>query len=438
MPVVPVVPVVPGAEAADWLAAKDASSSSRSVLIDMLAVLERQASWHAALQARVLAQLHEGEQAEIAARLTDGAAPVGFEPVLARQARDWLCEEVGVVMRLPGDVARGRMLDAAELVHRLPATLRLLESGAMTAPQARLLVEAVAGLTDQARARIEERVLVRAPLQTTSQFRRSLSRAVLANTSSTAEQAHADAIASRRVVVEPGEDGVGTLLAVLPAPQLLRVNALINGHAKNCLIADPDDQRSLDQRRADSLVELIDLGAQASVPGARSTVVEPKPLIQVVVGLSTLIGDSDEAAELAGFGPIPAALARRIASDPTGTWRRIVTDPIGRVVGYGRTRYKPPAELDQFVRVRDQQCTFPGCNRTAARAVELDHIRPWDEGGETEPDNLTALCARHHHLKHDGGWVNERDPSTGTVTWTSPTGHRYRKLAPELPARAAP
>ena len=186
----------------------------------------------------------------------------------------------------------------------------------------------------------------------------------------------------------------------------------------------------MDQRRAIALVDLIDRGAAADpAPGSRA---RPAPAVQVTVGLATLLGADDEPAELAGYGPIPASMARRIAADPTGTWRRLVTDPLGKLIDYGRSRYEPPPDLDAYVRARDQTCTFPNCHRQAT-SCELDHVQPWSQGGETNEGNLIAACPRHHHLKHDGGWSNARDPNTGTVTWTSPTGNHYRNHPPLLP-----
>src|ERR1019366_6954813 len=101
-------------------------------------------------------------------------------------------------------------------------------------------------------------------------------------------------------------------------------------------------------------------------------------------------------AELEGCTLIPASLARRIAADPSGTWRRLVTDPTGQALDYGRTRYRPPADLAEHVQVRDRHCRFPTCQRPA-KTCELDHVRSWHHDGHTNPTNLIALCSRHHH-----------------------------------------
>ncbi|WP_344265068.1 HNH endonuclease signature motif containing protein, partial [Streptomyces sodiiphilus] len=78
---------------------------------------------------------------------------------------------------------------------------------------------------------------------------------------------------------------------------------------------------------------------------------------------------------------------------------------------------------------RDPHCRFPTCSMPAHRC-DLDHVRPFDHqrpaaGGLTVPENLMPLCRRHHRLKHTPGWRTHRDPATGRVTWTTPTGHTH-------------
>ena len=149
-----------------------------------------------------------------------------------------------------------------------------------------------------------------------------------------------------------------------------------------------------------------------------------KPLIQVVVPLDTLTGAAEQPGELVGYGSVPADLARRIAAD--GIWKRLVTDPLsGALLDHGRTTYRPPAALADFVRARDVHCRHPICRRRAVDS-ELDHAVAYSEGGVTAASNLYGCCARHHHLKHDApGWTVTQHPDA-TITWTTPTGHRYR------------
>jgi hypothetical protein len=151
----------------------------------------------------------------------------------------------------------------------------------------------------------------------------------------------------------------------------------------------------------------------------------------VTVALSTLLGLDDQPGELDRFGPIPASVARRIAADPTGTWRRLVTDEHGQLIDHGRTTYRPPADLRQYVIARDQTCRFPGCQRSARRC-DIDHIHDFATGGHTDATNLHPLCQRDHNCKHDAGWHAQRLPD-GDTRWTSPSGRSYVKPAPELP-----
>jgi hypothetical protein len=193
----------------------------------------------------------------------------------------------------------------------------------------------------------------------------------------------------------------------------------------------------MDQRRADVLVALLtgrlvatreNTAAPAEPAGDGPVHAVPvgalRPLVQVVVPITTLMGVGEEPAELAGYGPIPAHLAREIAADPTSTWQRLLTDPTsGRLLDIGRTRYRPPPGMAAFVRARDGECRHPTCRRPAT-TCELDHVTEWQHGGPTSEDNLCALCARHHDLKEHHGWqVVLHDDRT--LEWTTPTGHRY-------------
>ena len=153
-----------------------------------------------------------------------------------------------------------------------------------------------------------------------------------------------------------------------------------------------------------------------------------KPLVQIVIGLDTLTGTGDLPAELVGYGPIPADLARAAATD--AVWKRLVTDPTsGALLDHGRTTYRPPAALRDYLTARDLTCRFPTCIRRALDC-HLDHLQPWAHGGPTDAANLHDLCPTHHTLKEQPGWQVHAHPD-GAVTWTTPTGHRYTSPAPD-------
>ncbi|MFP5019304.1 DUF222 domain-containing protein [Pseudonocardia sp. 1LY6.1] len=143
-----------------------------------------------------------------------------------------------------------------------------------------------------------------------------------------------------------------------------------------------------------------------------------KPLIQVVVGLDTLLGGS-RPGEITGHGPISATTARALAAG--GDWKRLVTDPAtGQLLDYGRNAYRPPANLHDHVHGRDGTCRGPDCER---RIRDLDHHQDWDKDGHTVDDNLFGLCQRHHKLKDVTGWHALVRPDGG-LTWISPDGYQ--------------
>jgi hypothetical protein len=265
------------------------------------------------------------------------------------------------------------------------------------------------------------------PGRDVASFRRKVHREVLKADPRSADERLADTLADRRVCLSPQGDGTSTVWALLPADGAAALTAALDLRAEQ---REPGDTRTKDQRRADALVQLaLDAltgncvhcnqnGPQASERRGRLC-----PAVNVTVALSTLLGFDEQPGELDGYGPIPSGLAQRIAADESGTWRRLVTDEVGNLIDYGRSTYRPPADLKRFVQARDRTCRWPGCNRRA-RACHLDHRIPWEVGGETNAANLQSLCCRHHHGKHDAGWSVKPLPDGG-VEWTTPTGHTY-------------
>jgi len=158
-----------------------------------------------------------------------------------------------------------------------------------------------------------------------------------------------------------------------------------------------------------------------------------RPHLHVTVAASTLLGLDDAPGELTGYGPVPADVARLLATD--ATWRTLLTDRAGTVTAVGERTYRPGAVLTRHVAARDRTCTFVGCSRPSFQC-DIDHRVPFSADRpateQTHPDNLHALCRFHHNLKTLHGWVPEHDPGTGATTWTSPIGTR-RARGPEPP-----
>jgi hypothetical protein len=383
----------------------DPAALSDAGRIDALVACQRLVAWVDAQTQRILAAID--------------AAP---DPGGKRFVRD----EIGCALRLPPALVNAQTYTATALVRQLPATLEALEAGTITLRHATVLADAVLGLPDKSVTVVERRVLPRAGEQTVAAFRRSVLRAVAAVDPREPEERHAHAVADRRVCARPDGDGMGQVWALLPADGLATLMTRLDADAARVL---PGDTRTMDQRRADALVALA-----AGQSGADPLPMQHgrRPHIQVTVAATTLLGLDDQPGELDRYGPIPASIARTLAFDATGTWRRLLTDPVtGALLDYGRTTYKPPQDLTDFVIARDGRCRFPGCS-TAARRCDIDHQKPYGAGGSTAPPNCECLCERHHQLKHKAGWTVRGDPA-GELTWTSPTGHVYRSRPCEYP-----
>ncbi len=84
----------------------------------------------------------------------------------------------------------------------------------------------------------------------------------------------------------------------------------------------------------------------------------------------------------------------------------------------GRRYRTVPPRMRRALEIRDRHCAFPGC-RIGIGWCEAHHILEWDDGGETNLDNLTLICSRHHHAVHEGGWTITRNPGIdpGCPTW---------------------
>jgi len=85
--------------------------------------------------------------------------------------------------------------------------------------------------------------------------------------------------------------------------------------------------------------------------------------------------------------------------------------------------YRPPPRLREQVTARDVTCRNPACRQPAWRA-DLDHTRPWDDGGPTCSCNLGGACRRDHQLKQHPRWKLQQT-RPGEFTWTTPAGRTY-------------
>ncbi|MGD2102079.1 MAG: hypothetical protein PVG83_07560 [Acidimicrobiia bacterium] len=145
--------------------------------------------------------------------------------------------------------------------------------------------------------------------------------------------------------------------------------------------------------------------------------------VHVTIPASALESRGEEPGSIEGFGPVTAEIARKMVMDNVdGDWTFVVTDN-GRPLATGTLARRPTTVQQRHLRAEYPTCTFPGCRRPA-HECDLDHRKPFSQGGPTHNDNLSPLCRHHHMAKHHAPWRLQRQPS-GDHQWTSPLGHRY-------------
>ena len=406
---------VPGYKTLGELIQINPRSLGESGKLDYLAALDRQESWICALKQEALVAI-AGEVAD------EGGGIFGAVDDEER-------EDVATALRLSPTAAQNRIDVARVLVAHLPNTISALSTGEISAAHATVIAKETAtairnGLSDEAVFRVEQTALAHAEFHTPGQVATKVKTTIAKLAPEEFEEIVDRARDSRRVSCYPEADGMATVVAILPAEDAQTVMKSIEAYILKRNQEDEIDAEwsmlSADMKRADALT-FITSQALASM----ADVVRPhrRPVtISVAIDLPTLLGLAENPGQLAGYGAIPASVARRLAAD--GNWQRFISDPTtGNLLDFGREKYTPPQELVDFLLARDRICRFPGCRRTG-QSSDIDHAHSWESGGETNPANLGLLCRRHHRMKTHGGWSLESNPD-GSCLWKSPVGKSF-------------
>ncbi len=230
----------------------------------------------------------------------------------------------------------------------------------------------------------------------------------------------------RSAHLSPTLDGTGRLDANLDAEGHQAVQA-----ALRLAMGGPpaaDDERTAAQRRYDALVAVFVhfLDHQREKVGGRH-----RPHLNVTIELMALLARAGQGQHLDGTA-VAAEDARRLACD--ANVHRVITDPDGTVLDYGRATRTVSAALFLVLCLRDQRCRFPGCDRPC-HLTDAHHVRHWLDGGPTRQENLVLLCRWHHQVVHRPGWSLQLLPDA-TVVVTGPDGRRRTSHPPGWIRRA--
>ncbi|MCU1567493.1 MAG: endonuclease family protein, partial [Pseudarthrobacter sp.] len=270
--------------------------------------------------------------------------------------------EIGALLTL-GSRAAGAFLAASHAVSKeLPLTFSALQAGTITWPHALAMVEETAGLDPAGAAALEAHFLdpdmprpsTAAPVGELQayRFRTKARNWRERHHPESLEKRHAKGVADRRMEYTPDRDGMARVSLYVPADQASaiwnRATALARG------LQGPDEPRTMTQLRPDIAASIL-LGAGTALhPGpetstgqaiagqsntgqgstgqasaeqssaaagkageshtgaALGNVPVPKADVLVTVPVLALFGVTDEPADLDGYGPIPASMARKL------------------------------------------------------------------------------------------------------------------------------
>ncbi len=338
------------------------------------------------------------------------AKPMPWKRTLEQRA---LRLEVAMRLRISERAAEAQLAEADQLVSKLPATLAGLAAGEFSYRHAQVMVEQSIGLSDEDCEALEAKALPYAVKLTPPRFKQKvrtlrelLHPEVLAERNQAARE-------QRRVELWPAEDGMAWLSLHLSAEDALGAMNRITAHAK-LLCGKEGESRTVAQIGADFARDLMLDG----VPTTGKCGIRPK--VFVTVPVLTLLGKSEAPGNLNGYGPIDADTARRIAAHAP-SFIRILTHPeTGAVLSIGRDRYRVPKDLRDAIIALDETCRAFGCGALAGHC-DIDHVLDWAFAGETNLDNLIALCRSHHTLK-TAGKIKAKTKPGRQVTWTGPKG----------------
>ena len=260
------------------------------------------------------------------------------------------------------------------------------------------------------------------------------------------------AVQQRDVRIRSAPDGMADLTAHLTSAEAAAIVEALRAHPAASSTGS-DDVRATGERRADALCAMLldenaatadmsrprreESGAPRDAPAPTAatkagTVMMPlRPRVTLIADAET--GTMTPIFDRAGVGSIEALIALLARSG--GVTVDTVDPAVGAADDSGSaTRYRPTAEMDRRIRLRDGTCRHPGCSIRAS-LCDIDHLVPFQHGdpgagGLTVESNLVCLCRAHHRLKTFTGWSYTLMPDgllqittdADHLLFTSPTG----------------
>ncbi len=300
-------------------------------------------------------------------------------------------------------IQRGRavtFLRCARELRTMPATEVALLAGQITVEHVRLLVDAKQ-LSPEAFTADEDRLVGAAARLRVAQFEKALAYWKHLHEPDLTEQTAQEAFEARElsasrtmddvVVVDALLDPVGGAIVLRELERLEQTLWEADWADARARVGDgaceQDLGRTRRQRRADALRLMAERSAAKPADAT-----EPRVLLQALVGEESL----SRICELSnGQVVTPGQLVPVLSQADV---ERVVFDGPSKVLDVGVRRRLFTGATRTAVLVRDRGCTHPSCDTPLDRC-EIDHIHPYEAGGETTQTNGQCLCAFHNRRK---------------------------------------
>ena len=279
----------------------------------------------------------------------------------------------------------------ANQLHHLPVTQAALRSGELSGTQA---VEVARGAI--VAPNTETQLLNLAKHVTVRDLRDATNRVVAGATDEV--ERHKRIHKNRCLKTWTGQDGAFNLKALMTVANGALVMAALTPFQDEIFKAarKSGNHETPEAYAADALMALCDAKTASTTKTIR-----PNAVMNIRVDLEAIKRghtEHGEICEIAGVGPIPVATAKEYLGE--AFLKLLIVDgvDIKTVAHMGR---HIPAPLRTAIEERDRVCQVPKCDMTTG--LEIDHIKPFAEGGAASLENLVRLCKRHHLQKtHDG------------------------------------
>ncbi len=307
-----------------------------------------------------------------------------------------------VVLREAGRMstrAANKVAKTAAGLVEMPKLAESLASGAITAEHAEVAVGAAAKTSPQ---QVEDQLSGLAEDCSVDAFAEQSRRWVNRNQPDDGAERYEQQRKNRSFKHWVNEEGMGVLLAELDPVSYQQVRKAIDVEYDRLWRGDggrdgsPDDVRTVPQRMADAFVALL---TDTTRRGPGST----RHQLIAIADIERLRGDNPTGvAEIVGGEALPQTVLERLMC--TAAITGVVFDGEGQPIWVGRThRHATEAQIKAII-ARDRHCRGKHCTAGPERC-EIHHIKPWEQGGRTDIDEMCLACPLCHHNIHDRGYI---------------------------------